>query len=284
MLNNCRLCGSKKIMAIKKIKSPWNLCSDLSYTLYGCSDCQSKMFDPDEHSINLNDFYNERSKNKNYLDEQFTYSKYWMHEVKTIKQYLQKDPRSILDIGCRNGDFLLHWPQGIKRVGVEIAKDFAHIAQNRGIIIINDFIENISFEEKFDIVTCYAILEHLNNPTPFMEKLNNLVSPNGILVIMVPFYDCLKVNLLDKLNIRWHMYSPPEHVNFYSEEYLDKFFNKFGFSLQQRKFTSGGMFNPLQGIPILEKIAGKLMWYVDAYTKLNKYAVFDHMYCYYVKQ
>lgn len=284
MLHTCRLCGSDILKEVRYIKSPWKIYSELQYMLYQCDTCGSRLFDCNEHPVKLDEFYDNRGKEEHYIKARFCVSKYWLNEIRNIKRYLGKEPLSVLDIGCRTGDYLMHWPENIERVGVELSKESAAVAESRGLNIINDFVENVTFKKKFDVVTCYAILEHLSEPLAFLNKINLLVNYGGLLVVMVPSYECIKVKILDNLNVRWHMYSPPEHLNYYSRKFLDGYFCNNGFTLEKRIFTSGGMFNPFRSIPLIGRIVGRLMWYLDTYSIIHNFACFDHIYSYYKKQ
>jgi len=178
----------------------------------------------------------------------------------------------------------MHFDAGIEKYGIELSKSSAEVAIKRGLNIYEEFIENIDFKDKkFDAVTCYAILEHLKDPVPILDRLTQLVEENGVLVIMVPYLHSFKAQLLYKINFRWHMFSQPEHLNFYSKVFLDKFISEKGFVLRKTKYTSGGMFNPFKKIPIASKVFGKFMNFIDFYTPINQISIFDHMYLYYQK-
>jgi len=224
-----------------------------------------------------------RSEGQGYLEVGFRVSAYWLHEVSLIKHLYDGNPRSVLDVGCRTGDFLLHWPQDIMRCGVELSVHSASIAIGRGLDVRQGFLEEVERSHRFDVVTGYAILEHLAEPRNFLHKLVDLVNDKGILVVMIPSYQTLKAKILEILHIRWYMYSPPAHLSLYSRGFLDEYLKAKGFILAKRRYTSGGMFNPFKSIPLARRVFGKSMWFVDAYSPLNRLPIFDHMYSYYVK-
>ncbi len=214
---------------------------------------------------------------------QFQKSFYWDRQVWRIEKILGRKVSSVLDAGCRTGDFLMHFPDNVVREGVELSKNSAEIAESRGLTIYQDFVENINFEKQYDAVTCYAILEHLINPLGFLDKLSNIVSSKGGLVIMIPTYECVKRWLIDTFtSVRWWMYSPPQHLNFFSKSFLDNYLAKKNFKLVDRYWTSGGMFNPFRNIPLASRAFGKGITLIDEYTPVNKLPIFDHMYSYYV--
>jgi SAM-dependent methyltransferase len=207
-----------------------------------------------------------------------------MNEVNWIQNILGHTPSSILDIGCRTGDFLLHFPVNVKRVGIELSEYSANVARFRGIEIIQEYLENCEFEDIFEVVTAYAVIEHSARPQIFLSKVADILKEKGVLVIMIPSYQTIKARLLEALNIQWHMHSPPAHLSLYSREFLDNFLSQRGLVLLKRRYTSGGLFNPFQRIPIARNIFSRSMWLLDAFSPLNRFPVFDHMYSYYIKR
>ncbi|TFH02348.1 MAG: class I SAM-dependent methyltransferase [Calditrichales bacterium] len=275
----CRICSSKNIYPVRMIVSPHG---NNPYNLIQCRDCLCRTFDQHEHAVDIQDFYEKLAgEHQTVKNPTFKENKSWRILRDKIITQLGINPQSILDVGCRTGDFLMHFDKNIIREGVEISSEYATIASSRGLTIYNDFLENTQFQRKYDIVSCLAILEHLVDPVIFLNKLNQLVSPGGILLILIPTYECFKETLLHKLDRQWHMYRPPEHLNFYSQYFLDQFMVDKGFAIVKREFTSGGMFNPFSNYKSLKKIFATFMFYYDL-SPLNRFPVFDHLYCYYV--
>jgi len=308
----CSICNSYRTQVVKKVQSPF---IDKKYTLYFCNDCKSYFFNSKQYNLDIERLYNDKNFS---LTEEITYSRYLYRQVKRIEKLIgsNKKPLNILDIGCRTGDFLCHWPKGNNLYGVELNKDFADVAQKRGIKIYNDFIENINFTIKFDVVTCYAILEHIQSPHKLLEKIVSLIKDGGILVIMIPTIECKLREKLDKKNIHWHMYSPPEHLAYYSRTFLDNFMNKHQLKLKYRYYTAGGLnriyskqskkykllkkedFESLNEYflhkidnnvhrTFIRKLRDKLIsckrLLIEEYLPINKYPYYDHMYSYYKK-
>lgn len=279
----CKFCRSNKTKSVKQIQSFY---INHKYTLYQCNDCTCRFFDIKEHNVVIENIYEDYSikHNKEAASFEFKKSFYWNRQVQRIEKILDRKISSVLDIGCGTGDFLMHFPKSIVREGVELSENSAKIAQKRGLMIYKDFIENINFDKQYDVVTCYALFEHLLNPLILLDKLSNIVSPRGVLVIMIPTYECLKRWIIDNFTpIRWHMYAPPLHLNFFSRQFLDEYLSKKKFKLIDRYWTSGGMCNPFKNITAAGQVFHKSISLLDEYSLINRFPIFDHLYSYYVK-
>jgi SAM-dependent methyltransferase len=279
----CQMCLELDPQPVRQIDGPYD---GLSYTLYACQRCGSQLFDLHEHGLDsLDEFYAARAvaSDAHPVARAFTPSTYWRHEVSLLSGLVRGEPRSVLDVGCRTGDFLMHWPATTHRAGVEIAKRYAEIAETRGIDVKTDALERAFFDRSFDVVTCYAILEHLPQPRIALGRLASLVAPGGCLAIMIPTFESWKQRLLSRIGRRWHQYEPPEHLSLFSRRFLDDHMAKLGFELADRRWTAGGMFNPFEGIRFLGNRFGMWMERVDRRSPTRRFPIFDHMYSYYVR-
>lgn len=282
-MNKCKFCGNHGIIGIGKLKSPY---SEFFYTLYECHKCKQRFFMLEEHEISrsvLKNLYdNDAKQNRDVYEVEFSLRKYWAGEVNRIRN-INGNINSVLDIGCRTGDFLMHWNKNVERVGVETAELSADIAKTRGLHIIRDFVENVSFRHKFDVVSCYALLEHIEKPKQLLDKIKSVCAKNGVVVILVPAFDSWKQHYIwqhDKK--QWHMYSPPQHLNFFTQEWLTEYMSD-SFELADYRYTTGGMVNFFKNIPILSSIVGRLFWYWDNISCLYHMKIFDHLYLYFRK-
>jgi len=270
----CRLCRGQSVKTIRKIKSPH---LDASFTLFHCLDCGSRFFDPAEHPCDLEAIYDGLAADRN-LEKAFQKEPFWTQEVERIRAAHGNAIERVLDVGCREGTFLLHWDNNTHRCGVELSGHAAEIARSRGLTIRQEALETATFEHPFDVVSCYAILEHLTDPNAFLSRLSELVAPGGILVILIPSFETSKARLLEYVRYPWHMNSPPEHLNFFSRQFLDNSLSQGGLELVSRTYRSGGMANPFQSIPLLGRVWGKGVRFLDNQPWSNQRAAFDHMY------
>ena len=120
------------------------------------------------------------------------------------------------------------------------------------------------------------------NKSNVMDKLSSVINENGLLVILIPTHESLKERLLMRFHKRWHMYVPPEHLNFISKRFLDSYLSKNNFKLVKRYYSSGGIFNPFKRIPVINGLFNKFMFFFDK-SFFNKLPIFDHLFSYYKK-
>lgn len=275
-MSGCRLCGALSIRAVGAFVSHQ---TGAPYTLYACDACRSELFDPDEHPVDLEALYASEEPSEMY--RRFRRVLVWAHEVRLLERLSGGPVHSVLDVGCRTGDFLMHWPSSLRRVGVELSAPAAGIARERGLTVVQRPIEQYTPEEPFDVVTLYAVLEHLTRPLEMLQRLPHLVAPHGVVGILIPTHQSLKRRLLTRLGRRWHMYNPPLHLSFLSHQLLDSIMQDLGFRLADRRYTSGGMVDPFARVPLARSAWRRGMHAVDAYSPLNRVPVFDHLYSYY---
>ena len=279
---NCPLCRSAATRAGRRHHSPF---IDAVYALHVCRDCDSAFFDAKETPSDLERIYDAWAETTvgDYA-EASPDSLYWRSQVATLRRLAGGTVRSVLDVGCRSGDFLLHWRGGEDRVGVELSRPAIEVARRRGLTVMQGFVEDIRFDRAFDVVACYAVVEHLREPEPFLRHLPRLLESGGVLVVMVPTRQCAKRAILDALGVRWHMYSPPQHLTFPSRTALDAILASEGLQLARRAYTSGGIFNPFRRVPRVNTAFDRLMMRLDHASALNRVPIFDHMYSFYRKR
>lgn len=274
---HCKFCQNETIIIIGQVKSP---ITGHAYSYYKCNNCKCYFFNDTQFPVDVSEVYESLATERPLLSNSFIRSKSWERQKQIIIKLLGHAPDSILDIGCRTGDFLMHFGPETHCCGVEISEQYAIIARQRGLEIINEPLENARFINQYEVVSCFAILEHLQNPIEFLTSVHNLVQPGGMLVIMIPSAQTIKARY-SKLN--WHMLSPPEHLNFFSRSFLDNYLKENQFVKIKRNYSSGGMLIYKGKNHLIKKAEALLNQLIDL-SFIGKLPVFDHMYTYYQKR
>lgn len=160
---------------------------------------------------------------ENLQSDELRFSNY----LRKIKKY--KKGGRLLDVGCASGNFVRFAEKaGYECYGVDsspvvqFAKDELQLNLKQG------FFEEISFDEKFDIITMWETLEHVNNPKALLIKANELLFSEGIIGITVPNFNNLEILLLRE---RCPHCRGVSHVNMFTIETLSNMLRDTGFEI-----------------------------------------------------
>lgn len=150
-----------------------------------------------------------------------------------VKRISQKQSGTLLDIGCGTGDFLKIMKQsGWNINGVEVNAGARKLAQTNTGSIILDQTEFFESEQKYDVITLWHSLEHLNTLTRFLEKISVSLNANGVVMIAVPNYKSFDAEYYKQ---DWAAYDVPRHLYHFSFESMVKLMEKLGFGLIEYK-------------------------------------------------
>jgi 2-polyprenyl-3-methyl-5-hydroxy-6-metoxy-1,4-benzoquinol methylase len=214
---------------------------------------------------------------------------YRAHEDRLIQQRLQLIEKMrhgkagrVLDVGSHYGHFLVQARlRGWTGVGVEIASDVAAQArETHNLTIYNDKIENVDFgEERFDLVTLFDVLEHLQDPNRVLQTIYSVLADDGILFIKVPNVQFirLKTFVLSRLlgrdaHKRYDFLNPlgffmvEQHNYNFSDQTLTRLLAENGYQQLQSfvEFPSiYGRSKGRDGVQIVVWLIGKLLYYAS---------------------
>ena len=137
--------------------------------------------------------------------------------IKTIKKMVPGGGR-ILDWGAGDGSLVrLLETEGFEGYGIDI-----YSADSPDRKLINSSIQDVPFDnEYFSAVTCFHVLEHIDEPLSSVQKAMQLLKPGGILVLEVPNIESISFSLLKK---NWYPLDIPVHVNHFSPSVLKNIF------------------------------------------------------------
>jgi len=134
----------------------------------------------------------------------------------------------ILDVGAGGGEFVaLAERRGFRAEGVEPDVDYARYAQRTyGVKIHTGRLSQIGFgDRRFDIVTCSQALEHMRDPLGVLNRIHDLLAPEGHAFIWVP--DLVEPN-------RWPLRTfHPGHLFQFTHETLVMMAAKAGLALPE---------------------------------------------------
>ncbi|WP_369048279.1 class I SAM-dependent methyltransferase [Tenacibaculum sp. UWU-22] len=147
--------------------------------------------------------------------------KYTLQKKLTLINSLKPNTKTILDIGAGTGDFLLTCKNNNWNVsGVEPNLKAQKVALKKG-IDLKESITEIT-DQKFDVITMWHVLEHVENLVEYIENLKLLLKENGWLIIAVPNYKSYDAKYYKNF---WAAYDVPRHLWHFSKTSIKKLFS-----------------------------------------------------------
>lgn len=140
--------------------------------------------------------------------------------------------KKVLDFGCGGGGFLRELRQkGINNniVGIELDKEARTRLQKENIEVYEK-LENIDRTIKFDVITMFQVIEHLENPHEIVNDIKSRLTENGLFIVETP-------NAEDALISKYHSKSFmdftfwSEHLFLYNSASLEILMKDCGFSV-----------------------------------------------------
>jgi len=156
---------------------------------------------------------------------------------------------NLLDVGCGNGSFLHEMAISFhcKVYGVDVSKLAAKAAkENYQIDVFTGTILELPFPDNhFDVITAWAYLEHVNNPSEVLLKISRLLKEDGVCIISTPNYRSFNSRLFKD---KWFHLDCPRHLYIYSPDTITKLLARAGMAVTGSAFerTAKGLLRSLQ--------------------------------------
>lgn len=186
--------------------------------------------------------------------------------------------KSTLDIGCAAGYFVLFMKnRGWNSKGIEIASGPAGFGREvLGLEIIGEdfLLWDPEINEKFELITLWASIEHLHKPKETLQKIYSHLNPGGRMILSTCRYG-LQAQILGS---SWRYLNVPEHLYYYSLSGLISLCNKIGFS-RVKHITYGSGMTARKNAGVLFKSLKKFM---DRAVKITDQG--DMMAVHFIKQ
>lgn len=152
-------------------------------------------------------------------------------KVLQVCSFLKDKKKSILDIGCGDGGFLkVCQKYGFMNIQGIDTKYKATITRNK--ISFYNSIEDLGNDKKFDLITLWGVLEHLNDPNKFTKKILKLLNKKGFILLETPNSEStLMKHLISVKEKAYRFLEPGRHLYFFSKKFYDLFAKKNKMSL-----------------------------------------------------
>jgi SAM-dependent methyltransferase len=153
-----------------------------------------------------------------------------------------------LDVGCGTGMSLAALGNGWEKYGVEVSERTAAIARSFAETqVYCGPVETYEVEEGcFDLITAFAVIEHLSEPRSFLEWTCRHLKRGGLVVLMTGDRESKTALAMGE---NWPLYHCDEHMSFFSARSLTRLVEDTGFQIVRKEwrfmYTPQGMGSPV---------------------------------------
>jgi 2-polyprenyl-3-methyl-5-hydroxy-6-metoxy-1,4-benzoquinol methylase len=236
---SCPLCNSENISELLKARD--HLLTLETFSIGKCGNCSFIFTQGIPPADEIGKYY----KSQDYVSHSDT-RKGLMNKVYHIarnimlgKKYRMVNKvangKNLLDIGCGTGYFPAYMKaKGFKVAGVEVDQDAREFAKKEfGITVFSpeEFLEN-KIEGKFDVITLWHVLEHLDDFNRYIHQMLNHLSTGGTLVIALPNCTSLDARFYKEY---WAGYDVPRHLWHFTPSTFNILAEKHGLKIMKMK-------------------------------------------------
>jgi 2-polyprenyl-3-methyl-5-hydroxy-6-metoxy-1,4-benzoquinol methylase len=139
----------------------------------------------------------------------------------------------LLDIGCGDGSFAMHMKShGWEVSATEIDPDTVDRMCRKGVDAkLSGDAESDGFDQKFDAITCWHVMEHLEHPRQVTEWVKTQLAEDGVFQATVPNARSLQAKIFGR---HWVHLDVPRHRQHYSPATLRSMLQHAGFEINRQ--------------------------------------------------
>jgi 2-polyprenyl-3-methyl-5-hydroxy-6-metoxy-1,4-benzoquinol methylase len=223
-INNCPICNSSDI--VNTFNAVDHFSTKEIFPIYDCSNCGflfTNNFPSDDiigRYYDSPDYISHSDSKKGVINRLYHFLREFMLKKKGNLVSKFSTGNRLLDIGSGTGYFLKAAKErGYSVSGIE--KDSK--ARN--------FLWNIN-SDSFDVVTLWHVLEHMQNLNEVVDKLFNILSKDGTLILALPNHNSYDAGIYKEY---WAAYDVPRHLWHFTPATVEKLLNKHQFKIIKQK-------------------------------------------------
>jgi 2-polyprenyl-3-methyl-5-hydroxy-6-metoxy-1,4-benzoquinol methylase len=199
-----------------------------------CKSCHHRFADMHNFDNHIDEVYSDeyffegKAGYPNYLEEKDLLIKAGERYAKIVKRFLPTG--ELLDVGSAAGFIMKGFENfGWKCEGVEPNNTMAKYGRdNFNFIVSTSSLEDYLTIKKYDLITMIQVIGHFYDLHKAINNVEALLKPNGFLLIESWNVKSLIARFLGK---KWHEYSPPSVLHWFSDDSLMYILENHGFEL-----------------------------------------------------
>lgn len=232
----CWICDSPKMELVKSSNFKDDLTSEdfaITDSHYGTTGeiykCQNCGFLQCSDLTNVLQFY-EQLEDYSYEEGRAERALQAQKLLKIVQKY--QPHGQLLDIGAGSGILVEQALKiGYQAEGVEPSKWLQKQAQQYELPVYLGTFPHSELKDSYDIVTVVDVIEHVSNPVNLLSNIYDIISEQGILIVVTPDVDSFMARFLGWK--WWHFRIA--HIGYFNQNTLNMALAKLGFELLNMK-------------------------------------------------
>lgn len=220
---DCNLCGSNRKQHVYA-RPDALFHPERWFDVVECRSCGLGFVDPRPTREEMGEYY--PAEFFAYFDESDQQARY-ATEARLIERHAPAAGR-LLDVGCAKGDFPRFMrARGWQVEGVEVA---AAAGGDHDFPVHRGALTDLAgAEARFDVITAWAVLEHVHDPMSYFRKAAQLLRPGGHFLFLVTNFESLASRALFQEDI-------PRHLYFFTEATVREYLRHAGLELLEARY------------------------------------------------
>jgi len=235
-LSYCPVCGNLNFTPF--LQSNDFFLTKEEYTIVICNNCGMKFVNPRPDAREISKYYestdyvSHEAGKKNVLN--FLYRQARKISLKKKYNIVRNNAtgKKLLDIGCGTGEFIFFCKKnGLNVTGIEPGEKPRSFAQTEYKLDVHEeaYLDDLTLQE-FDVITLWHVLEHIHLLNERINKIREILNPNGSLIIAVPNCDSWDAGYYGKF---WAAYDLPRHLYHFSQKTMQILAEKHSLKIER---------------------------------------------------
>ena len=224
---SCPLCGSCDARLVFRRKDLRHNISDHEFCVVRCRGCRLVYVNPRPTKQEIHQYYPPEFYEVGLTAEEVYGNLEWQLRLKY--GYVEDlAPGRLLDVGCDKGEFMFYMQQrGWAVKGIDFSTKPPNVF---GLDILYGDLDEATFPpESFDLVTMWAVLEHVYQPVWMLRTIGRILRPGGKLVVAVTNFRSAPARFMRHDDI-------PRHTTMFTKQTLREMLRHAGISLEACHF------------------------------------------------
>jgi SAM-dependent methyltransferase len=210
------------------------LFSKNGFQIVECSKCHHRYAEVTEIENHISTVYSDsyffggKAGYPNYLDEKELLIASGKRYSQIVSKYT--NPGNLLDVGCAAGFIMIGFERaGWQCDGIEPNGFMADYGRNElKLKIFTSDLEEFKSDRKYDLICLIQVIGHFYDINKAIHNLLGLLNEGGL--VLVESWN-MNSSIARFLGKRWHEYSPPSVLHWFSDSTITQLFRKIDFQL-----------------------------------------------------